>query len=69
MTGCSALVSGNLTFPALGLGGVATSSIFIPNSSIYLGATFYQQAFLVDPPANPFGATLSNAGEAHIRAR
>ena len=44
-----------------GAGGIASFSLPIPNISTMRGLTFFQQALVLDPAANPLGATLSNS--------
>lgn len=41
-------------------------SFNIPNLAALLGARFYNQALILDPGTNPFGAVVTNAGEAVI---
>jgi hypothetical protein len=68
LTGCKLLVSGDV--PAMPLMptpiGVAVWGLPIPNSPALVGAKFYNQAFFVDPKANPAGVTASNAAEGVI---
>ena len=69
MTGCSLYVS---TEDAVGLtnrNGVATWDLPLPNSVALISAVFYQQGFVFDQGANPFGAVMSNAAEATIGSR
>ena len=57
---------------AVVLGGSATSRRFalnVPTSPALLGGTILAQGFVVDPPANGFGAVLSNAVEARFGTR
>ena len=53
-----------LVFLGTNQGGLATWPLSIPTGPDLLGFPFFTQSFHVDPPANPFGATLSN-GLAH----
>ena len=66
MTGCSLLASGEVLFPVTPSGGIATLTLPVPNDPGLLGGLFFNQGFVRDPPANPFGATMSNAGEGRI---
>jgi hypothetical protein len=50
----------------IGAGNSATWSLGLPNSSSYLGVSFYNQGFAIDPPANNAGVTVSNAGRGSI---
>ena len=45
---------------------VASWSVAIPNSPIFLGLKFHTQAFSIDPPANALGGTVSDAATAVI---
>lgn len=69
MPGCSALVSGELTFTAASSAGIATLSLPIPNVTALLSAHFYNQALVLDLAANPLGLTTSNGAEAVIGGR
>lgn len=60
MTGCSLHVSPDLVVMLTG-GPVVQATWVLPSSSALLGATFYQQAWVPGPYANPLGATMSNA--------
>ena len=53
-----------LATPA-GTGSIAYPFVPLP---IYNGLTFYTQIWGLDPPANPFGVTMSNAALHHIVA-
>ncbi|MBL8755637.1 MAG: hypothetical protein JNK15_20245 [Planctomycetes bacterium] len=63
--GCQAYVSADFTQVAIASGGVATSTLAIPNNSGLLGVPIYQQAIVLDAGANALGLTTSNA----LRAR
>lgn len=41
----------------------------IPNDPVFVGATFFDQAIVVDPLANPFGAVLSAGSRAIVGSR
>ena len=59
--GCQAYVSADLTQVAIATGGVATSTLALPNNPALLGFALYQQALVLDGPANSLGLTTSNA--------
>lgn len=59
--GCQAYVGADFTQVALAAGGVATSTLTIPNNSGLLGSTMAQQAIVLDATANALGLTTSNA--------
>lgn len=63
MTGCVMYSSGEFAFPLYNGAGTATWSFLVPN---YPGVSFYNQAVVFDPGANPFGLTLSNPAEGLI---
>ncbi|HZT55452.1 MAG TPA: hypothetical protein VFA35_04435, partial [Burkholderiaceae bacterium] len=65
MPGCSLLAEAALTTLLLG-GTTATWQLAIPNDPTYLGFTFYNQGFALDPPANALGLTVSNGAHAVI---
>lgn len=70
MTGCTLFVSGEFNaLPIPSSGNLGTLTLSIPNNSALVGGSFYNQAFVVDLPANGAGITASNAGEARIGAR
>jgi hypothetical protein len=59
--GCLARVSLDSTTLLVGSNGNALSSMTIPNLQSLLGAQLYQQALVIDSPANQLGAVVSNA--------
>ena len=69
MTGCSLLANPLLLLPVLQSSGSGTASFVTPGNAALLGGSFYTQAFVVDPQANLFGATVSNAGAGRIGGR
>ena len=69
MPGCSLFTSGELVFPVVNSGGTASLTLAVPNSTQLVGCLFYNQALVLDPPANAFGAILSNAGEGKLGAK
>jgi hypothetical protein len=60
MTGCSLLVEVPILFPFASRGGRTTLSLAISDRPDLLGFQFFDQALVIDPAANPFGATVSN---------
>lgn len=60
MPGCDALLEPFDVLGALSSGGQASWSLSIPSDPALLAATFFQQALVIDPTANAFGATVSN---------
>jgi hypothetical protein len=66
MAGCSLHVSGEFFFAVAASGGLARSTRSIPSDRSLLGGSLYYQALVSDPPANAFGATMSNAGQSTI---
>ena len=66
MPGCTLHVGGELTLPVPHTTGVGRVVLAIPALPTLLGAAFYDQVVALDPAANRLGATVSNAGEAHV---
>ena len=50
------------TTPLANVGGTAIYGLKIPLDASLAGVLFFNQAFVTDPPANPGGLTVSNAG-------
>ena len=69
MTGCVLFTDLALVFPLSHPGRRGTWDTPIPVDANLLGGNFYQQGFIVDVPANPLGATLSNLGRGVIGSR
>lgn len=63
---CLARVSNDTTQLLIGTNTIAFASMALPNNPGLLGAVFYHQALVLDPPANALGATMSNAAAASI---
>jgi hypothetical protein len=63
MLGCTAYTDHIRVFPIVSVGGRAVWTTLVWNDP---GRTFYNQAFVLDPSANPFGLIVSNAGEGVI---
>ena len=61
LPGCFLRTSLDLTDGLLAFGSTASWSLAIPNGVQLLGAEFYQQAFVFDPPLNAFGGSMSDA--------
>jgi hypothetical protein len=66
MPGCTLFASGEAMFPAATSGSGGSLGFVVPNATSLVGLTFFNQAFVADPPANRLGLTVSNAGEARI---
>ena len=62
MSGCSQLVDALVLDLVSATGSTATWSWPIPNTGSLFGYSFFNQAFVLDPAANPFGFTATNAG-------
>ncbi|HEX6810537.1 MAG TPA: hypothetical protein VF384_02835 [Planctomycetota bacterium] len=61
--GCSLLVENAISSVVLTDGaGAANLQYWLPYDIYALGTSFYNQAFVWDPAANPFGLVASNAG-------
>ena len=69
MPGCTLFVSGPLILPVLNTGGAGSVSFPVPGDPVLLAGSFYNQAFVADPPANAAGIIASNAGEGRIGAK
>jgi hypothetical protein len=69
MTGCALRVDGTALLAVAVSGGRGAVPLRIPNDASLLGGRFYDQALVVDPPANAAGATMSHALEARIGGR
>ena len=69
MNGCSLLISPDAAFPLVNQGGRASWSTQLPAAPRLIGSSFFVQGMVVDPGANPFGATTTNAAEAVIGLR
>ncbi|MCA8955860.1 MAG: hypothetical protein KDC87_07290 [Planctomycetes bacterium] len=67
--GCSLLASLDLHVSMVNAGNYAYFFLAIPNLSILVGSSFYNQAFVPDSGANPAGGTLSNGVAATIGRR
>lgn len=66
MTGCTLHVSIDLITAVVNWSGYGAWAITIPNVPQLVGRLFFNQVAVLDLPANPFGMTVSNAGEALI---
>ena len=66
LPGCSLLAEVVASQLLFGAGTSATWSISLPNDPSYLGTRFVNQGFVLDPPANATGLTVTNAGKARI---
>lgn len=65
-TGCALLTGFEFATVVVSSGGTAKLSLPIPNDSNLLGAGWFQQALVIDPKANAFGASFSNGAAAVI---
>src|SRR5262245_53970974 len=61
MPNCFLRVSLDFTTALIGGGTSASFLLAIPNSPGILGTQLFQQAFVFDPPLNPFGGAVSDA--------
>lgn len=66
ITNCTLRVSPDFLTTLTGGGGSASYSLAIPNLVSILGAQFWQQPFVFDPPLNPFGGALGDAAALQI---
>lgn len=69
MPGCTLYTNGILLVPVSVQGGSGVATVTVPNAANLLGVPFYAQALATDPPANPVGVVLSNAGEGRVGSR
>jgi hypothetical protein len=69
MPGCALFASDDASMLRFAAGSVASLTIPIPNNQVFVGLTFYTQAFALDPSANAAGATASNAAAATIGSK
>lgn len=60
MTACQLLVSDDATMPVPGAASASQWRMQLPYDANFLGARAFLQVFVLDPGANPFGATLTN---------
>jgi hypothetical protein len=66
MPGCDLLADPVSTTFLGGVGNTVSWNLTIPANTAYLGFVLFDQAFSLDPAANPGGITVSNAGRACI---
>jgi hypothetical protein len=66
ITNCNLRVGLDFLQTLTGGGTTASYLLAIPNSPPLLGAQFYQQPFVFDPPLNPFGGSLGDAAAMQI---
>jgi len=69
MPGCTLYASLDASLLLASSGGTATWTFHIPNNQGLVGLQFYNQAFVVDPPANSVGIATTNAAEARIGSK
>lgn len=65
--GCQVLVSANLLVFSVQTGGSGSLNVAIPNNQGLVGVNFANQAWVMDPPANALGVTVSNGGTGTIQ--
>ncbi|HEU4419739.1 MAG TPA: hypothetical protein VFT55_12440, partial [Planctomycetota bacterium] len=61
MPGCELRVSFDVADFQTGTANSATFSFTVPSSTTLVGFVFHQQALVLDPGTNPFGAVMSDA--------
>lgn len=66
MTGCELATGPDIVVPASIVSGAVDWNFPLPNTASLVGLQFFSQAYVVDPGANAFGATLSNGCMATI---
>ncbi|MBL9078851.1 MAG: hypothetical protein JNL08_15200 [Planctomycetes bacterium] len=66
LTGCTLQTGLTFNYACLGGGGTAVHSLAFPLDNSLLGIVLFQQAFVIDPPLNPFGGALSDAAQMQI---
>ena len=66
MPGCRLFINIAALHPLLNNIGRAPWTLSIPNSANLMGGKFYQQALVLDPPANALGVVMTNAGEGTV---
>ena len=69
MPGCSLLTSGQIILVLNVSAGVGSLALPLPADAALLVAPFYQQALIVDLPANPAGLILSNGAAGRFGQR
>jgi len=69
MPGCAAHISIDAAMGLAGTGNQAKWLLPIPDQPLLLGVTFYNQALVLDPQANAFGAVVSDAAEGVVGDR
>jgi len=69
MPGCTLYVSGTLVAPVAHAAGVAELMLPVRSDPLLVRGVLFGQGLVIDPPANPFGASASNAVELRIGAR
>lgn len=69
MTGCTEYVSNDVLIGLPTGAGAASYTLPLPNNPSLRGVRLFSQVFTVDPTANAFGATTTNAIEARLGGR
>ena len=66
LPGCTVYLSVEVAFPVLATSGKAQLAFLIPSDPSLNGLRFFNQGVAFDPPANFFGAVVTNAGSGVI---
>lgn len=66
MPGCALLVAADVTYVLPSPGGGVSWTVDVPNAPLLVGLPLRAQGFVVDPPANALGATVTNGGRATV---
>ena len=69
MPGCSLTVVPDADVLGFGSGGAVDFALAIPNQAALLGRPFFQQGAVLDPAANAFGVTMSDARQGIVGSR
>jgi hypothetical protein len=66
MPGCYLHLTADVVVPVVGTAGWGKVEIQVPSHPSFLGATWHNQALLLDPAANVLGVKLSDAAKAEV---
>jgi hypothetical protein len=69
MPGCYLFARADLILPGVSALGIASWQLQVPNDPGLVGASCYAQAFVLDPPANLLGVTVSQPSVVRIGAK
>lgn len=64
--GCQLLTDLTILTPLTIIGGKTTFTMPVPNLAFLSGFAIYQQALVLDPPANTAGFTMTNGGDGRL---